>query len=538
MRLFGKMFLPVGVTLASLCFLSVTTVFTMRSVNEEVTKTSATRQAAQLAAQDARAGLLTVHSGAYRVLTWAGSDDAKKVEAKTKDLLAEAAKVEDRFKAWSSGGLAQDEGALAKASSDLMAKYRKSVFQALDMATSDMTMGMSGMQTADKDFKDLDDKLAALVELEKRLTADAADAVSKRMGAAVLSTGVTALLSTVVALAIAFYLAGGVSRRLGETASSMRKMADGNLGVRLPDSSENDEVSDTIRAIETFKQAVARTVADMNEASGRVLSSADKSKREAVGLSSSASGQMSAVDRVVGSVERMGRDADGSLEMVEAAKDAAKRTSELARDGLSAVDVAVSGVSGISDAVRETSSTMAALADSSKRIRGMAESIRDIANQTNLLALNAAIEAARAGEQGRGFAVVADEVRKLAERTAEATGEITGTLDSIVEQTEKASSLMAGAETKTVEGVAAMDGIRAPMDGLVTASDESFADLAKLASTIGGQKATADGIVNEMRSLSTAARATGAAASSGLSVAEEIGKEADRLRQAASRFHE
>ncbi|MEK1904406.1 MAG: methyl-accepting chemotaxis protein, partial [Pseudomonas sp.] len=121
--------------------------------------------------------------------------------------------------------------------------------------------------------------------------------------------------------------------------------------------------------------------------------------------------------------------------------------------GAGTVDEAVLVVRGIADELGQVADKVGALSEQSERISSIVQVIRGIAEQTNLLALNAAIEAARAGEQGRGFAVVADEVRNLAARTSQATVEINDVVRLNHELAQQAVSGMAGSKTKAEQGV-------------------------------------------------------------------------------------
>ncbi|WP_281269959.1 methyl-accepting chemotaxis protein [Crenobacter cavernae] len=129
-------------------------------------------------------------------------------------------------------------------------------------------------------------------------------------------------------------------------------------------------------------------------------------------------------------------------------------TEALSRQGASVIETAAAEMRRIADSARVSTQLIEALGTQSSQITSIVNTIHDIADQTNLLALNAAIEAARAGEQGRGFAVVADEVRKLAERTTRSTAEISGMIETIREGTHTAIVSMSAMLKQAEQGVA------------------------------------------------------------------------------------
>jgi methyl-accepting chemotaxis protein len=200
------------------------------------------------------------------------------------------------------------------------------------------------------------------------------------------------------------------------------------------------------------------------------------------------------------------------------------------------VSETIEGMSKISHSVNESSSTVEALGKRSEQIGEIVKVINDIAGQTNLLALNAAIEAARAGEQGRGFAVVADEVRKLAERTTSATHEIGDMITGIQDDTTKAvESMHAG--TKEVEaGVILANQAGEALQEIVS-SVQGVSDMVQhIATAAEEQSTTGDVISANVESVANITQQTAESATLSSNAASELNELAQELRNLVSGF--
>jgi aerotaxis receptor len=209
-----------------------------------------------------------------------------------------------------------------------------------------------------------------------------------------------------------------------------------------------------------------------------------------------------------------------------------KRTQAIVEHNNSNMGLSIEATSKVAQTVKSSSKTISDLGESIHKIGVIANSIKEIADQTNLLALNAAIEAARAGEQGRGFAVVADEVRKLAERTATSTKDIASTISEINAISNEAVKAMGGAVVEVESGIALIrkngEGLKEIMSATVSMSNR----IEHIALASKEQSAAGENVAKSLESITSLVDENTRSVQSTKVAAEELAKSADELSRA------
>jgi methyl-accepting chemotaxis protein len=218
------------------------------------------------------------------------------------------------------------------------------------------------------------------------------------------------------------------------------------------------------------------------------------------------------------------------------ASDSSKNAAATAEKGRDAVQDTAQGMQEISDSVGQTARTISSLGESTTRIGDIVNVINEIADQTNLLALNAAIEAARAGEQGRGFAVVADEVRKLAERTGKATQEIVDMIGGIRAETGKSISLMENDNEKVALGLRLVQEANHSLEAIVEVSHRGTDMVQRIAAAAEEQSAATEQVAQSIESIAGATRGLETTATNIKSAAESLAALSRDLRERARWF--
>ena len=267
---------------------------------------------------------------------------------------------------------------------------------------------------------------------------------------------------------------------------------------------------------------VADAARDLVTASGQIHVASQKQ-------SDAASNMAAAVEQMTVGIEHIARGAGAADEL-------AARSGELSRDGGAIVASVVQEISEIAVSVAESARTVEELGERSGQISAIVGVIGDIAAQTNLLALNAAIEAARAGEQGRGFAVVADEVRNLAARTANSTREISEMVKSIQQGTAGAVAGMEQGVERVNAGVARAEKAGEAMARIRQAAEQVQATVAEISHALREQSSASTEIAQQVEMIARMAEENGLAVASNHQTAASLGTLADTLLGNVGRF--
>jgi len=388
-----------------------------------------------------------------------------------------------------------------------------SMIQTIDKAVEDVDALVKSMEH--QSLKVSQASTAALEAALEELVASRSEDAERRVGdafkvAAAVKT--TAVVSIVLGLAVSIALGTVIARRIRNAVNrvldALQAIASGDLTRDQLRLRLNVEIGDLARATDAMSVSLKQVIGEINAASTGVASASTEIAASNEEMSAGISEQSEQIAQVSAATEEM------SATSVEVAN---KST-----EGNRVVDETVRRIEEIATDVQASAEAVNSLGRKSEQIGEIIAVINDIADQTNLLALNAAIEAARAGEHGRGFAVVADEVRKLAERTTQATEQVGTSIREIQSETADAVRRMEGGSDKVMGGVNLDRQAGDALSSIVAAAEQQSSATLEISQSVEHINAVA------MQSREGAQQAAAAAA--------QLSAEAERLQALVRRF--
>ncbi len=347
---------------------------------------------------------------------------------------------------------------------------------------------------------------------------------------------VTAGLAALVGL-FAFVIARGIIRQLGgEPAYAcdiMQRIAGGDLRTEVEVRGGADSLLGTLRRMATELRA---TVASITQGAADVAGNASAIAVVAREVAEATDRQSDATSSIAAAVEEMTVSINHISDHAIETEQASAMSSRLAEDGRQQASLAADGMKRVSGTVEDAKLKIRSMATRATEISGIANVIKEIAAQTNLLALNAAIEAARAGEQGRGFAVVADEVRGLAERKASATGQIEDRIQGVAGETAAAVESMACVSQQVTDGVTMVEGAAQSLEQINMATETSLSSIRDVAASTREQSGASTAIAQKVEQIAQMCDGTHQSMVKTLASMESLDRLSAALRQTTERF--
>ncbi|GAW94457.1 MULTISPECIES: methyl-accepting chemotaxis protein [Colwellia] len=373
------------------------------------------------------------------------------------------------------------------------------------------------------------------IELANSTTIQASQLVENSVSSGSTQTTIIMIISIIVALIIARATLIGITRPLARVNEMLNTVASGDLSMKL-DESGNDEFSQLSRNCNLLIDSLRNLIEGIVNRSAQLAAAAEQTSAVTAQSTTAIEEQRNQVEQAASATTEMSSTAQSvlasateALKQIKHADDEAERVKVISARNRQTIEQLATEVESASQVINQ-------LQQDSASIGGILDVIRGIAEQTNLLALNAAIEAARAGEQGRGFAVVADEVRTLASRTQKSTAEIQTMIEALQSGAGKAVTVMDAGKAKAIDCVSQSEEADKALEIITHAVHEAFDRSSQIATAAEEQSVVAHEISENLESIVTIAEQTTAGSQQTAASSSEVARLAEELQQSVQEF--
>lgn len=343
------------------------------------------------------------------------------------------------------------------------------------------------------------------------------------------------LTSVVISSLFAWLFINNSLKKMKQVVNVLGKVSGGNLAVRV-DGEGHDEFGQLAGSVNKMLDDMNGTLSQVITTSAQVASAASQLYSTAEQMATGTEEVAAQAGTVATASEEMAATSTEIAQNCNMAAEGSKHANELAMTGAAVVTETVMMMTQIAERFKDSAQAVESLGNRSDQIGAIVGTIEDIADQTNLLALNAAIEAARAGEQGRGFAVVADEVRALAERTSKATKEIGGMIKAIQMETKGAVSTMEEGVKEVEKGTSEATKSCDALSDILSQIDAVATQVHQIATAAEQQTATTCEISGSMQQITNVVQETSNGAHESANAASQLASLAEELQRLVGQF--
>lgn len=331
------------------------------------------------------------------------------------------------------------------------------------------------------------------------------------------------------------FMIRNISQPIQGIVRAIDTIASGDLTVQLPDN-RSDELGEISKSINLMTKSLSSVIRDILGTSDEVAAASTELSANSEQLSGGISEQSSHLNQISAAVVEMSASILEVAQQSDIAVNQSSDSRDQAQQGGIVVVQTAKGIEGVELMINDSVSVVEQLGNRSEQIGEIIETINDIADQTNLLALNAAIEAARAGEHGRGFAVVADEVRKLAERTTTATAQVTESVSQIQSETSSTVQSISACQEEMKQGVLSARKAGETLDEIVIANTSVSDSISGIAAAANEQSSACSSLSQNIEQISSLIEQSVSGIRESAITASSLSVNAERMQSVVSQF--
>ncbi len=411
-----------------------------------------------------------------------------------------------------------------------LAKQLKDAYKSDDIDSVDL-VHEQWIDLKSKIFKAVDN----IAERQKELTEEYYNQKKQLINRVILIILAVTIVSTIVFLVFSFIIVRSIGKPVNSVVEASKEIAAGDLTKRIMIKS-HDEMGLMAETLNGMIERLNRLFSGISDNIARITKQSEKLSRFSEHMQTGINQQSGQIEQVASAASEMSQTIIDMAQNASYSSEAAQKSYNTAQKGMEVVREVIEDIQSLAREINDASERLQMLGKRSEEIGEILLVIQDIADQTNLLALNAAIEAARAGEQGRGFAVVADEVRKLAEKTAQATDDIAEKIKAIQDETESTIAVMKRGTDSFQESVEKATHAGNALNEIVNSSGQVMEMVQRIATATEEQSSAAEQVSQSMEVVAGIVRDNAGQVDELMGLADELLNIANKLSKQISQF--